>query len=261
MLLRRDYVWPSMRTNCKKFVPQCVQCARNKLSRHRPHCLLQLLPAPKRPLHSISMDFIEQLAPSNGFTAILVVWTAFLRNFYSNRRYRYCFRRCKCLRHPRPSTARNPSPRSLRSFTSHFFRSLGSLLHVRLHFTSGHYPSANGQVERINGALEHHLRIYCNHEQDNWSKLLPSAEFAYSNAPHASMGVSPFIATRGYDCRLPRRQSDGFTRHALRYQFRRSPHVFARPHEGYSIFQGSVFQPKPPGSSTVPPRRPRPCTH
>ena len=57
-------------------------------------------------------------------------------------------------------------------FASHFFRSLGSLLRMRLYFTSGHHPSANGQVERVNSALEQYLRIYCNYEQDNWSTLL-----------------------------------------------------------------------------------------
>jgi hypothetical protein len=43
------------------------------------------------------------------------------------------------------------------------------------------------------------LRIYCNYQQDNWSKLLPLAEFTYNNTPHASTGVSPFFATKGYD--------------------------------------------------------------
>jgi len=39
-------------------------------------------------------------------------------------------------------------------FTSHFFQSLGTLLRMRLHFTSRHHPSANGQVERVNSTLE-----------------------------------------------------------------------------------------------------------
>ena len=47
--------------------------------------------------------------------------------------------------------------------------------------------------------LEQYLHIYCNYEQDNWSKLLPLAEFAYNNAPHATTGVSPFLATCGYN--------------------------------------------------------------
>jgi len=44
---------------------------------------------------------------------------------------------------------------------------LGSLLRMRLHFTSCHHPSANGQVERFNTTLEQYLRFYCNYEQDN----------------------------------------------------------------------------------------------
>ena len=113
-LLRRDYIWPSMRSDCKKFVSQCV---------------------------------------------------------------------------------------------------LGSLLRMRLYFTSRHHPSANGQVERVNSTLEQYLRIYCNYEQDNWSKLLPLAEFAYNNAPNASTGVSilrhPWL--RSAHRHLPRCRSHRFT--------------------------------------------------
>jgi len=41
--------------------------------RHRPYGLLRPLPVPEHPGHSISMDFIQQLPASNGFTNILVV--------------------------------------------------------------------------------------------------------------------------------------------------------------------------------------------
>jgi len=37
-----------------------------------------------------------------------------------------------------------------------------------------------------------------NYQQDNWSELLPLAEFAYNNAPSATTGVSPFFANKGY---------------------------------------------------------------
>jgi len=37
-----------------------------------------------------------------------------------------------------------------------------------------------------------------NYQQDDWSKLLPLAEFAYNNATNATMGVSPFFANKGY---------------------------------------------------------------
>jgi len=203
-LLRREFVWPNIRTDCKNFVSQCELCARNKSSRHRPYGLLQPLPIPERPWHSISMDFIEQLPASNGFTAILVVVDRLSKESVfipttdnvtavdvADASVTHVFAKHGIPLHV--SSDRGSE------FTSHFFRSLGSLLRMRLHFTSGYHPSANGQVERTNSTLEQFLRIYCNYEQDNWSKLLPLAEFAYNNAPHASTGVSPFFATRGYD--------------------------------------------------------------
>ena len=150
------------------------------------------------------MDFMEQLPSSNSFTLILVVIDclskesvfipttdsamaadvvdAFVTHVFS--------------KHGIPL---HVSSDRGSEFTSHFFHSLGALLHMRLHFTSGHHPSANGQVERLNSTLEQYLRIYCNYQQDNWSKLLPLAEFTYNNAPHSSTGVSPFFATQGYD--------------------------------------------------------------
>ena len=35
-------------------------------------------------------------------------------------------------------------------FVSHFFHSLGTALDMRLHFTSGYHPEANGQAEQTN---------------------------------------------------------------------------------------------------------------
>ena len=50
----------------------------------------------------------------------------------------------------------------------------------------------------MNQTLEQYLHTYCNYQQDNWSDLLPLAEFAYNNAPNATTGVTPFFANKGY---------------------------------------------------------------
>jgi len=67
-----------------------------------------------------------------------------------------------------------------------------------LHFTSGYHSEGNGQTEHINQTLEQYIYIYCNYQQDNWSKLLFLAEFAYNNAPSATTSVSSFFANKGY---------------------------------------------------------------
>jgi len=87
-------------------------------------------------------------------------------------------------------------------FVSHFFRGLGKALDMNLHFTSGYHPEGDGQTERANQTLEQYIRSYCNYQQDNWSTLLPLAEFAYNNAPSDTTGVSPFFANKGYHPKL-----------------------------------------------------------
>ncbi len=72
-LVQRSYTWPQMREYVRHYVKLSTVCGRNKTPRHRPYGLLKPLPVPECPWDSISMDFIEQLLDSNGFTAILVV--------------------------------------------------------------------------------------------------------------------------------------------------------------------------------------------
>ena len=83
-------------------------------------------------------------------------------------------------------------------FVSHFFHSLGTALDMRLYFTSGYHPEANSQAEQTNQTLEQYLHVYYNYQQDNWSELLPLAEFAYNNAPSTTIGVSLFFTNKEY---------------------------------------------------------------
>ena len=83
-------------------------------------------------------------------------------------------------------------------FVSHFFRSLGKALNMKLHFTLGYHPEGDRQTERTNQTLEQYIGMYCNYQQDDWSELLPLAEFAYNNAPSATTGISPFFVNKGY---------------------------------------------------------------
>src|SRR5260370_12288103 len=81
---------------------------------------------------------------------------------------------------------------------SHFFCSLGSLLSMKLHFTSGYHPEGDGQMEQVNQVLEQYLQVYTNYQQDDWAELLPLAKFAYNNTTNATTGLSPFFANKGY---------------------------------------------------------------
>lgn len=58
--------------------------------------------------------------------------------------------------------------------------------------TTAYHPQADGQTERVNQELKQYLRCYVDFNLDDWSDLLPVAEFAYNNQAHESTKTSPF---------------------------------------------------------------------
>jgi len=79
-------------------------------------------------------------------------------------------------------------------FVSNFFQSLGTALDMWLYFTSGYHPKGDGQTKYMNQTLKQYLCVYCNYQQDNWSELLPLAEFAYNNALSSMTDVFLFLS-------------------------------------------------------------------
>jgi hypothetical protein len=54
----------------------------------------------------------------------------------------------------------------------------------------------------VNQVLEQYLRCTTNYLQNNWSKLLPLAEFSYNNSVHSSTGKTPFFVNYGFHPRF-----------------------------------------------------------
>lgn len=202
-LVRREFFWPDMRKFILNYCSSCTSCARAKSSCHQPYGLLKPLPIPERPWNSISMDLIEQLPESDGYSAILVIvdrltkMSLFLptTNSVTAEDIARLFVTHVFSKHGVPSDV--VSDRGT-EFTSNFWRSLGTLLEMKLNFSTAYHPQSDGQTERTNQTLEQYLRLYCNYRQDNWAELLPMAEFAYNNSSHSSSNTTPFFANYGY---------------------------------------------------------------
>src|SRR5258707_6727662 len=206
-LICRNYHWPGMRRMVGDYIRSCTSCVRTKATRHKPYGLLKQLPIPGQPWESISMDFIEQLPASEGFTAILVIVDRLTKQLLfipthdtvDTPQLARLFLTHVFLKHGTPGHVTSDHRTE---FVSHFFHSLGSLLSMKLHFMSGYHPEGNGQMEQINQVLEQYLQAYMNYQQDNWALLLPLAEFTYNNAMSAITGISPFFTNKGYHLRL-----------------------------------------------------------
>jgi len=206
-LIFRTFWWPKLRKSVKDFISTCEICARSKPSHHKPFGLLQPLPIPSQNWQDISMDFISELPPSKDFNAILVIVD-----------------RLSKAAHFIPTTSTLDSlgfaklfiseifrlhglPKTIVSdrgslFTSNFWTRVSELLGIERKLSTAFHPQTDGQTERVNQTLEQYLRIFSTYQQDNWSDLLPLAEFAYNNATHSGTQMSPFFANYGFHPRM-----------------------------------------------------------
>lgn len=88
------------------------------------------------------------------------------------------------------------------TITAQFTKAFMEALRVKQNLSTAFHPQTDGQTERTNATLEQYLRCFLNYQQDDWSKLLPLAEFAYNNTVHASTNQTPFFALYGYHPRF-----------------------------------------------------------
>src|SRR6266481_1202440 len=66
-------MWLGLLEFIKDYCKSCTICSRAKPQCHRPYGLLKQLPIPEKLWNLTSMDFIEQLPTSSGYTSILVI--------------------------------------------------------------------------------------------------------------------------------------------------------------------------------------------
>src|SRR3979490_1141631 len=157
-LIRREYTWPGLQTSVVEFCKSCTTCMRSKSQRHKPYSFLKQLPIPERPWNSISMDFIEQLPPSLGFTSILVIVCRLTKqsifipmvDTITSADLAKLFVLHVFSKHGIPSHVTSDRGSE---FISHFFCSLGKALDMKLHYTLGYHPEGDGTTERTNQTL------------------------------------------------------------------------------------------------------------
>jgi transposase InsO family protein/predicted aspartyl protease len=201
-LLSRQFYWPGMLQEVRRFVRNCDKCRANTSWNLRKQGFLKPLPIPSRIWQEISIDFIDKLPMSNGCTSLCVItdrlgkgvilegckdMTAetvtdiFVRRIYSQ--------------HGLPAAI--VSDRGTQ-FTSNLWKRVCQLLGVVRRVSTAFHPETDGSTERMNQNVEKYIRTFSNWAQDDWQSLLPMAELSINNHDSSSTGVSPFFLSHGY---------------------------------------------------------------
>jgi hypothetical protein len=165
------------------------------------------LPVPTYPWKDIGMDFMGPLPLSNGYDMVLVVICRLTKQAH--------FIPCHSSRNATKVVEMfvnnifrlHGLPKTIVSdrdsiFTSYHWTEWVELLKVNHNLATAYHQKSDGVTERVIQTLKQYLRHFVNYRQDDWSDYLAMAEFAYNNAHHSSIGMSPFKANYGYDFNL-----------------------------------------------------------
>ena len=173
-LLKRNYWWPGLKEDVKRYVQGCFKYQQNKVLHQRKACELHLLEIPQGPWQEISIDIIGPLPTSNGMDAIVVIVNWFMKiirlkatttNISSEgivKIYRDDIWKLHGI--PRKILSdRGPQ------FASKFMEEFTRALETKKQLSTAYHPQTDGQTERINQEIGMFLRHYVNYQQDDWT--------------------------------------------------------------------------------------------
>ncbi|KAI1676164.1 rve domain containing protein [Pyrenophora tritici-repentis] len=201
-IVAREWYWPNLSNDIRRFVRNCDLCRKSTPWRDGRYGYLRPLPVPSRTWQHLTVDFITGLPPSQGKTNLMVVkdrlgkgvvlipmgktetvdvaW-AFVREVYRH--------------HSLPqSITSDRGPQ----FASSLWKQICQLLGIQRNLSTAYHPQTDGTTERANSDIEATVRVFCNHDQDNWAQLSPLLELMLNSRTNTSTGVSPFFLHHGY---------------------------------------------------------------
>ncbi|KAJ9557389.1 hypothetical protein OSB04_012003 [Centaurea solstitialis] len=197
--LARSVYWKGMQAQVRNFVRSCHVCQQSKYETAASSGLLQPIEIPDRFWSVVSMDFVEGLPKSGGYTTILVVVDKLSK-----------FAHFLALKHPYTVatisqlfldniTKLYGMPDKIISdrdplFLSNFWKELFRVHKTRLAHSTAYHPQSDGQTEMLNRCLETYLRCFTLEAPTTWAKWLPLAQLWYNTSHHSSLKMSPYQA-------------------------------------------------------------------
>ncbi len=83
-------------------------------------------------------------------------------------------------------------------FNTKFCLLLCYFLRIKQSLSTTFYPQTDSQTKRQNSTMEAYLQAFVNVKLNDWTRLLPIAEFAYNNTKDTSIGHTPFGLNYGF---------------------------------------------------------------
>jgi len=158
-LITRNYWWPEVTKEVKRYMEGCDQCQRMKNRAEMPAGKLRPNQIPERPWQHISVDFITKLPVSKGHDLILVVCDRFSKmlHFVATTEKTTVEGLARLFRDNVWKLYRLPesviSDRGPQ-FAAEMTKELNKMLGIETKLSTAYHPETDGQTERTNQELE-----------------------------------------------------------------------------------------------------------
>lgn len=189
-----NYTWPNMSKDIRKYVKQCIPCARTKVvGRTNKPCLVQRKPI--APMHTLSIDLMGPYTRSKkGKRYLLVIsdtfsrWTDAYPLPQADTKRILSVLQEFCCRYGWPKIVLTDNGSQ---FSSKMWKD--KLIEWKIiHHTTAIYTPRQNPVERQNQNIKNKLRLFLQDKTHNrWDEELDGILFSIRNSTNASTGFSP----------------------------------------------------------------------
>ncbi|KAK1918625.1 hypothetical protein P3342_001674 [Pyrenophora teres f. teres] len=198
-IVARDFFWPGMSDNIRRYVRNCDVCGRTKPWREGTQGFLKPLPIPDQIWKEISMDFIEGLPISGGMSCLMVVTDRLSKGAIfvplpdiKTETVVRAFLSQVVAYHWLPNAI--TSDRGSQ-FVSVLWECLCEVLKINRRLSTAFQPQTDGATERMNSVWEAYVRAFISWSQDDWATYCPMAQIAINGRDATSTGLKALPST------------------------------------------------------------------
>jgi hypothetical protein len=202
-MVKRQFWWPKMDQDIKKYVETCYKCQANKPDRRNRQVPLTTLVPPSACWRTIGVDMIVDLPVSEGaeYNAIIVFMCHLSKMARIIPTHTSLDARGMAQLFIREIFPHYGMPLEIVSdrgtqWNNEFFRALCDEIGIKLKMSTAYHPQTNGLVERTNEVIATALRHFVAADQRDWPHYLPFIEFALNDMYKETIQSTAFKMNR-----------------------------------------------------------------
>jgi hypothetical protein len=209
-LLKRNHGWLEMIRDVKQYIRNCYTCRRFKAARDKYQRLLNWLFVLERSWIDITLDFVTNLLDSREYNVILIMIDRLSKIHHY----------ISCITDENETTTEKTAKLLIQhlwklhellitmisdrdfQFISLVWETICKMLKIKAKLFIAFHSETNEQSEIFNQKMKRYLRVYVNHQQNDWIDWLFMIEYASNVFISITTQIFSFLANYDFESRM-----------------------------------------------------------